>query len=113
MREVVIPPNFKDLVKHISQSGAPENIDLRNTWFDPYFKKYPSETPNHLTRVATENNRNMITSFQSVKKVPEILLSEGASVSEVIEFAFSEGVENKSNLPKKNLLNNHPACPVG
>ena len=100
-------------MQHSSQSGAPENIDLRNTWFDPYFKKYPSETPNHLTRVATENNRNMITSFQSVKKVPEILLSEGASVSEVIEFAFSEGVENKSNLPKICFAQQSSSMPSG
>ena len=35
IREGTIQPNYTDLVQHSSQSGAPDNIDLRGTWFAP------------------------------------------------------------------------------
>ena len=45
MREVTIPPNWKDIVKRSSHSGAPETIDLKYTWFTPDLEEYPSKTP--------------------------------------------------------------------
>ena len=36
MREGTISPNWAYLVQCISQSGAPENIDLKDTRFTPY-----------------------------------------------------------------------------
>ena len=36
MREGTIPPNCTDLVQCIPRSGAPENIDPKETWFTPY-----------------------------------------------------------------------------
>ena len=35
MREGKIPPNFTYLVQHISQSGTPNNIYLKDTLFTP------------------------------------------------------------------------------
>ena len=35
IKEGTIPQNWIDLVQHISQSDAPENIDLEDTWFTP------------------------------------------------------------------------------
>ena len=34
MGEGTIPPNWTDLVQHRSQHGAPDNIDLKYTWFN-------------------------------------------------------------------------------
>ena len=69
MREDTILPNWTDLVYHISQIGAPYNIDLEDTWFTPYIEEYPSKTSTHVPRVAKENNRNITTSSQSIKQV--------------------------------------------
>ena len=33
MREGTIPQNWTDNLQHISQSGAPESIELKDTWF--------------------------------------------------------------------------------
>ena len=41
MRECKIPPNWTDLMKHTSQSGAPDNIDPRDTWFTPNHEEDP------------------------------------------------------------------------
>ena len=38
MREITISPNWKDLVQCSSQSGAPDNIDLKDSWFTPYLE---------------------------------------------------------------------------
>ena len=62
MREDTIPPDWTDLVQHSSQSGTPENIDIKDTWFTTDIEGYTIETPTHVPRVAPENNRNMITS---------------------------------------------------
>ena len=82
-RERKIPPNWTDLVQHISKSGSQENIDLRDTWFTPDLEENPIETPTHVPRVT-----------------PESLVSEGAPVSEVIKHPVSERVQNISNLSK-------------
>ena len=85
IREVIIPPNWTDLVKCRSKSYVPYSFDLEDTWFAPYLEEYPSKNPTCVPRVAPENNRNMITSLQTRQQVDEILVSEGASVSEVIK----------------------------
>ena len=69
MREGTIPPNGIDFVQRISQIGAPDHIDLRDTWFTTYLDEYTRKTPTQVLRVAPENNRNMITLSQSVQKV--------------------------------------------
>ena len=55
MREGTIPPNWTDIVQCSSQSGAPDNIDLKDTWFIRYVEGYPVETPIHDPRVAPDN----------------------------------------------------------
>ena len=83
MREGRIPPIWTDIVQRISQSGAQENIDLKDTWFTTDIEEDPIENPTHIPRVT-----------------PEIPVSKGASVSEVIKHPASKGVQNTSNLPK-------------
>ena len=61
MREVTIPPNWTDILQRSSQSGATENIDLKDTWFTPDLEEDHRETPTHVPRVTPENNRNMTT----------------------------------------------------
>ena len=41
MKEGIIPPNWTNIVKHISQSGAPEYVDLKYIWYTPYLEEYP------------------------------------------------------------------------
>ena len=65
-----------------SQSGAPENIDLKDTWFNPYLEEDPRNTPTRVLIVA-----------------PEGPARKGVSISEVIKRSFSEGLQNTSNLP--------------
>ena len=47
MGEVTIPQNWIDIVQRSSQSGAPDNIDLKDTWFTPDCDQDPRETPSH------------------------------------------------------------------
>ena len=41
IREVTITPNWTDLVKCISQSGAPGNIEPKDTWLTPDLEEDP------------------------------------------------------------------------
>ena len=100
MREGTIPPNCTDIVRCRPQSGALDNIDLKDTWFTPDLEEYPIETLAHVPRVAPENNMNMIILLQFVQQVKESPFIEGESVSQVIKHPVSEGVRNTSNLPK-------------
>ena len=52
MREVTIPLNWTDLSKHSSQSGAPDNIDLRDNWSNPDLEEYPRKNPTYMPIVA-------------------------------------------------------------
>ena len=81
---------------YLFQSGAPENIDLKDTWFTTDPEEDPRKTPSHETSVAPEN----VMSSQYVPHVQEGTASEGASVTEVIECTDYEGVRNTSNLNK-------------
>ena len=60
MREGTIPPNWTDLVHRISQSSAPDNIDLKDIWFTPDLEEDPSESPSHEPSVAPENNNKTL-----------------------------------------------------
>ena len=66
IREVTIPPNWKDIVQLISQKGAPNNIDLKDTLFTPDIEEYPRKTPTRVPKVALVNNKNEITLLQTV-----------------------------------------------
>ena len=94
MMEDTIPPNLKDLVQLSSQNGAPDNIDLNNTWFTPYIEEYTRKNPTQLPRVALENNGNTITSSKPVQQVQESPISKGVLGYEVIECPVSEGFQN-------------------
>ena len=83
MREGTILPNWTDLVQRISQSGAQENIEHKDTWLTIDLEEYPIQTPTHVPRVTQKNP-----------------VSKGVSVSELIKIPVSEGVQNTSNLPK-------------
>ena len=48
MREGKIPQNWKDLVQNISQSSAPDNIDLKDNWFTIDLEKDTRENPTHV-----------------------------------------------------------------
>ena len=66
-----------------------------------------------MPRVALENNINTITSSQSVQQVQESLVSEIASVSEVIKRPVLEVVQNISNLPKVHFPQQSSNVPSG
>ena len=55
MRDGKIPPNWTDLVQHISQSGSENNIDLKDTWFTLYLEKDPIKIPTHVPKVRPES----------------------------------------------------------
>ena len=92
MREGTIPPNWTYLVQHRSQSGAPENIDLNDTWLTPDLDEDTRETPTRVPIVAPENNIDMITLLQTVQQLQESTFRKGASLSEVIKLTVYEGV---------------------
>ena len=83
MREITIPQNWTDIVQRSSQSGAPENINLKDTWFTTYLEEYHIKTPNQDPRVTQDNNNKNLTSLQYEPHVQEIPTRERASVSEV------------------------------
>ena len=89
MREGTINPNCTYLVQCISQIYAPDNIDLKDTWLTPNIEEDPSYTPSDDPSVYLNNNNIMLTSLQPVLNVQEIPSSEGAPVSEVMEFTDS------------------------
>ena len=98
MREGSIPPNLKDPVQLRSHRTAPENIHLKNTWFNTYIGQDTSETLSHELNIATDNNNNTLMPSQLVPHVQEIPAIEGSPISEVIKCPAFEGVQNTSNL---------------
>ena len=92
MREFTIPPNWTDIVQHRSQSVAPDNIGLKDTWFTSYIEEYPRKTPSHKPRVSPKNNRNTFTSSQYILHVQESPSMQGVSVSEVTKHPAYEVV---------------------
>ena len=55
MREVTIPPNWKDTVQCRLQSSSTENIELKDTWFDRYLEEDPRETSRHKSGITPDN----------------------------------------------------------
>ena len=98
MRKGTIPPNLTDLVQLRSQSTAPDNIYLKNTWFTPYLEEDTSENLSHKPNIATNTNKNMLMPSQVVPHVQGITAREGSPISEVIKCPSFEGVQNTSNL---------------
>ena len=94
MRKVKIPPDFTVIEKCRTQSGATDNIYLKDTCFTPYILEHPIETSIHNPIVAPENNNNMLMVSQSKPRVHEGLASEEASSSEFHKFTVSERVFN-------------------
>ena len=70
-------------MQRISKSSAPENIDLKDTWFNPDLGEDPRKTPSHNPRVAPDNNNKTLTSPQSEPHVQEGPASEKESSSEL------------------------------
>ena len=72
-----------------------------------------------MPRVPIKNNRNLITSSQSVQQLQRRPVNKGVSVSEVIKRKVSEGILYISNLPKvyfaqqlSNVTSGMPYCEV-
>ena len=61
-------PNWTDLVQHISQRVAPDNIDPKDTWFNSYIEEYPRKK-SHDPIVSPDNNNNTLTSPQFILHV--------------------------------------------
>ena len=78
MREFTIPPNWTDLVQLISQRVAPENIDLRDTWFIPYIEEDSRKISSRNLGVTPENNNKTLTLPQFEPHSQESLSSEGS-----------------------------------
>ena len=87
-----IPLNWTDFVKCSSQSGAPDNMDLKDSWFTPDIEEDPSDNPTQVPRVTPESNINIITSLQPVQPAQESPVNKGAPVSKAIEHPSYEGV---------------------
>ena len=113
MREGKISPNWTNIVQHRSQSGAPDNTDLKDTWFTPYLDEYLSEIPSHELIVAPDNNNNTVTSSPYVPHAQESLSRKGYPVSEVIESKYSKGAQTTSNLKKVSLSQKSSYLPCG
>ena len=88
MTEGTITPNCKYIVQCRSQIGAPDKIDLRDTWLTTNLEEYPSYTPSDEPSVSPNNNNIMLTLLQPVINVQEIPSSEGSPVSDVIECKY-------------------------
>ena len=91
MREVTILPNWKELVRCTSQIGAPENINLKDTWFTQNVEEYTSKPPSQDPSVAPENNNNMFTPSKSVPHVKSSPARKGETFSEVIKCPAPKG----------------------
>ena len=59
MREGTIPPNWTDILQRISQSGAPDNIDLEENWFNPIPEEDTRKTPGYKPIIAPKDNNTL------------------------------------------------------
>ena len=75
-----ITPNWTDIVQYIPQSGAPDNIDLKYTWFTSDLE----ENPRKKTKLRSERHSREFHFVSVCKHAQECLSGEEASVSEVI-----------------------------
>ena len=84
MREGIIPPNLTDLVQHSSQSSAPDNLDLKDTWLTTGLEEGSINTTSCDPIDSPDNNRKVLTLFQSVPNLKESPARKVAYVSEAI-----------------------------
>ena len=82
-------------MQHIPQSGATENIDLKDTWFNPDLEEYTRENPRHEPSVVTDNNNKPLTSPQYEPHAQEIPASKGAYAYNLHELPAYKGVWNR------------------
>ena len=106
VRYNTILPNWTDIVQHISQSGALDNIDLNDSWFTPDLEECPSKTPRHIPSIAAENRNKNLTSLQSRAHIHEVPNSKGASASYSQKLPVPKGVCNTSKLKKVGYAQN-------
>ena len=91
IREGTILPNCTDIGQRRSYSVPPDNIDLRDTWFNPYLEEDPIKNPIHEPIFVPYNNNKTLTSSQSEPHVHEDLTNERASNSGIHKRPFPEG----------------------
>ena len=65
MREGTIIPNWTDIVQRISQRGALENIDIKDTWFTPDLEEYTRKTQRHEPSINPDNSKKTLMLLQS------------------------------------------------
>ena len=84
IRKGTIYPDWTDLVHHISQSGAPENMHIKDNWFTPDLEEDPIKTSRHKVSVVTttDNKNNMLASYTPKICVHEDIGSEGPCASD-------------------------------
>ena len=100
IREGTIPPNCKDLLQSISLSNSTYNINLNDTWFNPYLESHPIETPRHEPIVAPDNNNKVLKAFQSEPHIHEYFSIKGEPASEIYKLPVFKGVYKTSKLNK-------------
>ena len=69
-----------------SQSGATDNIDLKDTWFTTDIEEHPRETPIQKTSIPPENNNQPQSKPAHTKIIP---VGEGVLTSELNEHPVS------------------------
>ena len=89
MREGKITPNWTYLVQSSSQSVVLENIDFKDTWFNPDLEEDTIKNSGHVPRVAPDNNRNTLISLH----IQESTVSERVHFSEVINIQLPREYE--------------------
>ena len=85
MTEDTVTPNWKYIFQHISQNGAPDNIELKNNWFTLDLEEDPRKIRRHKVIFAPDNNNKTLMSLQSEQNLYEIPDSKGESAYELLE----------------------------
>ena len=73
-----------------SHSIAQDNVDLEDTWFNPYLDEDTSKIPSHKPSIAPDNNNKMLTLLQSKMHVQESTASKGEPASELHKHTATE-----------------------
>ena len=75
-------------MQHSSQSGALDNTDLKDTWFNPYIEENTRKTPRYEPSVAPDNDKILKSSLYKTH-VHEGPASERVRASESRKRNFS------------------------
>ena len=73
--------NWTDIVQRRSQSGAMENIYIKDNWFTSDIAESPSETPSQEPSVTQEKNNNTLTPSKFVPNLQNSTAREGLSLN--------------------------------